>query len=103
MNCLLGPLAEYASAEPRGRHTHCSAGGTRNIQGGTAGAIPGGLEVTQAPWVSSWGTSTPSRGAVIPQRPPRAEGGKGTNSHGKALSGRPPFLQKRHASERKER
>ena len=43
MNHLPGPLAEYASAEPRGGHTHHSAGGLRNIQGRTAGVLPGGL------------------------------------------------------------
>ena len=37
-----GCQAEVASAEPRGRCTHHSAGGTRNLQRRTAGAIPGG-------------------------------------------------------------
>ena len=43
MNRPPGPLAEYASAEPRGGCTHCLAGGARNDQGGTAGVIPVGL------------------------------------------------------------
>ena len=45
-------LAEFASAEPRGRHTCHSAGGARNFQGRATGAIPGGLQVAQTPWVS---------------------------------------------------
>ena len=45
MDCLLRLLAEFASAEPRGRHTHQSAGGARNIQGRTTGAISGGLQI----------------------------------------------------------
>ena len=58
MDHLLRPPAEFAPAEPRGRHTHRSAGGARNFQGRTTGPIPGGLQVAQTPRVSSWGTST---------------------------------------------
>ena len=54
---LLRPLAEVSSAEPRGGHTCHSAGGTRNLQRRTAGAIPGGLQTAQTSRVSSWGTS----------------------------------------------
>ena len=34
MDHLPRPLVELASAEPRGRHTCCSAGGVRNYKGG---------------------------------------------------------------------
>ena len=35
MICLPRYLAAYAPAEPRGRHTHCSAGWDGDQQGGT--------------------------------------------------------------------
>ena len=38
--------AEVASAEPRGGHTHHSAGGPRNFQRRSAGAILGGLKTS---------------------------------------------------------
>ena len=39
MDHLPRPLAELASAEPRGRHTHHSAGGARNYKGGVTRGV----------------------------------------------------------------
>ena len=66
MDSLLRPLAEVASAEPRGGHIHRLAGGTRNLRKTTAGTIPGGLQTKQTSRVSSWGTSITGRGGVLP-------------------------------------